>query len=62
LAASAVVKSPTQRDDLLCLRAKKIKVTTDPPQKLVIDGEILEANPIEFECLPKSLTVFAPWS
>lgn len=61
LAASAVVKTPTQREDLLCLRAKKVKVTTDPPQKLVIDGEILAANPIEFECLPKSLTVFAPW-
>ena len=60
LFASAVVQSPTNREDLLCLRASRIKVTTDPPQKLVIDGEILEANPIEFECLPKSLTVFAP--
>ena len=60
LVASAVVKSPTQNKDVICLRASKIKVSTDPPQKLVVDGEILESNPIEFECLPNSLTVFAP--
>lgn len=60
LMASAARKVPTQRDDILCLRTAKLKITTDPPQKLVIDGEIVEANPIEFECLPKALTVFAP--
>lgn len=60
LVASAVVKSPTQNKDVICLRASKIKVSTAPPQKLVVDGEILESNPIEFECLPNSLTVFAP--
>ncbi len=60
LVASAVVKAPTQRDDLLCLRARRIHVTTDPAQKLVIDGEVVDANPIEFECLPQSLRVYAP--
>ena len=43
-----------------CLRTSRIKVTTDPPQKVVIDGEVLEANPLEFVCLPQALTVFAP--
>lgn len=60
LMAAAARGNPTQRDDITCLRTNRIKVTTDPPQKLVIDGEILEANPMEFECLPQALTVFAP--
>ncbi|MGF1520422.1 MAG: YegS/Rv2252/BmrU family lipid kinase [Nodosilinea sp.] len=60
LMAAAAWGNPTQRDDITCLRTNRIKITTDPPQKLVIDGEILEANPMEFECLPQALTVFAP--
>lgn len=60
LMAAAAWGNPTQRDDITCLRTKSIKITTDPSQKLVIDGEILEANPMMFECLPQALTVFAP--
>ncbi|NQV10843.1 MAG: YegS/Rv2252/BmrU family lipid kinase [Cyanobacteria bacterium] len=60
LAASAVVQTPTDRDDLLCFRARTITIETDPAQLLVIDGEIVEANPITFECLPGSLTLYAP--
>ncbi|MGB3201545.1 MAG: YegS/Rv2252/BmrU family lipid kinase [Nodosilinea sp.] len=60
LMAAAAWGNPTQRDDITCLRTKSLKITTDPPQKLVIDGEILEANPMLFECLPQALTVFAP--
>ncbi|MCP9839209.1 lipid kinase [Synechococcus sp. J7-Johnson] len=60
LLASAVVQSPTTHPDLLCLRARQITITTDPPQKLVIDGEMLEADPVTFTCLPGALTVFAP--
>jgi YegS/Rv2252/BmrU family lipid kinase len=60
LMASAVVRAPTEREDLLCLRARSISIDADPPQPLVIDGEMLEANPVRIACLPKSLTVFAP--
>jgi YegS/Rv2252/BmrU family lipid kinase len=60
LIRNAVVKTPNQREDILCLRTSRLKVTTEPAQKLVIDGEIVEANPIEFVCIPKGLTVFAP--
>jgi len=60
LTASAVVGSATQRDDLLCMRARQIVVSTDPPQTLVIDGEILEANPLSFTCLPRALTLVSP--
>jgi len=63
LLASALVKSHFEgSNNLVCLRTKRLKVTTDPPQTLVVDGEILEANPIEFTCVPKGLTVFSPLS
>lgn len=62
LMRTAVIKTPSQREDLLCLRTSRLKVTTNPAQKLVIDGEIVEANPIEFECIADGLTIFAPLS
>ncbi len=60
LLTSAVVQSPANHPDLLCLRARRITITTDPPQRLVIDGEMVEADPVTFTCLPGALTVFAP--
>jgi diacylglycerol kinase family enzyme len=60
LLASAVVQSPATHPDLVCLRARRITISTDPPQKLVIDGEMLEADPVTFTCLPGALTVFTP--
>lgn len=57
---AAVVKTPTQRDDILCFRTPRLKVTTDPPQTLVIDGEIVTANPVVFEAIPRGLTIFSP--
>lgn len=62
LLASALVKSQFEDSNLVCLRTKRLKVTTDPPQTLVVDGEVLTANPIEFTCIPKGLTVFSPLS
>ena len=49
-----------ERGDIGYLRAKRVKVTTDPPQKVVLDGEIIGKTPIEVECIPCGLTVFAP--
>ncbi|MBT9316344.1 methylglyoxal synthase [Leptothoe spongobia] len=62
LFTSALVKVQAEREDVICLRLKRLKVTTDPPQKLVVDGELCEANPIEFECIPGGLTIFSPLS
>ena len=42
------------------LSAKKLRVTTNPPQKVVLDGEIIGTTPIEVECIPAGLRVFAP--
>jgi diacylglycerol kinase (ATP) len=58
--ASALVKRPTDRNDIICLRTRHLKVTANPPEKIVVDGEIVGTTPAEFECLPKSLTIFSP--
>ncbi|NJL47988.1 MAG: YegS/Rv2252/BmrU family lipid kinase [Leptolyngbyaceae cyanobacterium SM2_5_2] len=61
LTASATRGNPNQREDILSFRTPYLKVTTDPPQTLVIDGEVMDViNPVEFACIPKGLTVLAP--
>ncbi len=60
LFAAALVKRPTQNEDILSLRVPAIKVTTHPPQKVVVDGEIIGTTPVEFECIPQGLTVLSP--
>lgn len=60
LFTAALVKRPTQNEDILSLRVPKIKVTTNPPQKVVVDGEIVGTTPVEFVCLSKGLTILAP--
>lgn len=49
-----------KRDDIGYLKAKRLKISTDPPQKVVLDGELIGATPIEVECIPSSLTIFVP--
>ena len=60
LVGSALLSSPTNQENLLCFRAARIRISTNPPQPLVVDGEILEANPVEFTCVPGGLTLMAP--
>ena len=42
------------------VRAKKIKLKTEPLRKYVIDGEVFDAAPLEIEVQPKSLHVLVP--
>ena len=49
-----------ERDGIGYLRTKWIKVTTNPPQKVVLDGEIIGSTPIEVKCIPGGLTVLTP--
>jgi YegS/Rv2252/BmrU family lipid kinase len=57
---SASAGTPAERTDIGYLRAQKIKITTDPPQKVVLDGEPGGETPIEIECIPEGLTIFVP--
>jgi YegS/Rv2252/BmrU family lipid kinase len=60
LLSSTLRGEAAQRPDIGFLRAKRFKVTADPPQKVVLDGEMIGHTPVEVECIPAGLTVFAP--
>ncbi|MGJ3251668.1 MAG: YegS/Rv2252/BmrU family lipid kinase [Elainellaceae cyanobacterium] len=57
---STLVDTPSEQDDIVCLRSQRIKIITDPPRKIVVDGEMVGTTPAEFECIPGGLTVFTP--
>ncbi len=60
LLVSALRGDATTRPDVGYLRTKQLTITTEPPQKVVVDGEIIGTTPVKIECIPNSLTVFAP--
>jgi len=60
LLQSAYSGETTERPDTGFLRARSIKVTTNPPQKVVLDGELIGYTPIEVECVPGGLTIVVP--
>jgi YegS/Rv2252/BmrU family lipid kinase len=60
LLTSALKGDATTRPDIGYLRTKKLTITTEPPQKVVIDGEVRGTTPMTIECMPSSLTVFSP--
>jgi YegS/Rv2252/BmrU family lipid kinase len=60
LLTSALKGDATTRPDIGYLRAKKLTITTEPPQKVVIDGEVRGTTPVTIECIPNGLTVFSP--
>jgi YegS/Rv2252/BmrU family lipid kinase len=47
-------------DNVNHLRARHIKINTQPPQPVVLDGNLMGTTPIEIECIPNSLNVFVP--
>ena len=59
LFGSALIKTAPNRPDIIHLRTKRLRVTTEPPQKIVVDGEIIGTTPVEIECIPDGLKVFA---
>jgi len=60
LLRTAIQEVATERNDVGYLQAKHIKITTDPPQKVIVDGESIGETPIEIECLPNGLMIFSP--
>lgn len=60
LLQSAFRDEATKRDDIGYLRAKRLWVSTEPPQKVVVDGEVMGTTPIDVECIPSCLTIFVP--
>jgi diacylglycerol kinase family enzyme len=60
LLSSTMLGEASGRDDVGFLRSKRFKVTTNPPQQVVVDGEVIGTTPVEIECIPNGLTVYAP--
>ncbi len=60
LLQTAIRGDAAARDDIGYLRSKRLKVSTDPPQKVVLDGELLGTTPIDVECIPGGLTILVP--
>lgn len=61
LLKTAISDEAVERDDISYLRTKSIKITTNPPQKLVLDGEVVSKEKVvTVKCLPQSLKVFVP--
>ena len=60
LLQSARSQEAVDREQIDYLRSDWVKVTTDPPQKVVLDGEVVEKTPIEVKCIPNGLTIFIP--
>lgn len=58
--SASLIKATPNREDIIGLRTNRIKVTTDPPQKVVVDGELIGTTPVEIECIPDGLTVIIP--
>lgn len=60
LLGAAIAKTELNHQNVVHGRTRRLKVTTNPPQKVVVDGELIGTTPIEVECIPSGLTVFAP--
>ena len=57
---AALIKTSAELDNIVHVRAQKVKISATPAQKVVLDGEIIGNTPLEIECIPQSLIVFAP--
>ncbi len=57
---SALNKRSTKRQDVGYFRASSVKITTDPVQKVVVDGEIVGDTPVEIHCMEKGVTLMTP--
>jgi YegS/Rv2252/BmrU family lipid kinase len=61
LMGGALLGTAADREDIVYLRAKDIKITATPPQKVAIDGELKDEIPcLNFRCLPLALQVVVP--
>ncbi|MBD2312163.1 methylglyoxal synthase [Desertifilum sp. FACHB-1129] len=57
---AALTRTNVEQQNVVHFRAKHIKVTATPPQKVVVDGEVIGTTAMEVECIPRGLTVVVP--
>ncbi|MFZ1029944.1 MAG: YegS/Rv2252/BmrU family lipid kinase [Limnoraphis robusta] len=60
LLLSALAEDNATRNDIGYFRTQRIRVSTDPPQKVAVDGEVVGKTPVEIECIPGKLNILVP--
>lgn len=60
LLQSGLSGNAADREGIGYLRTKRVKITAEPEQKVVLDGEIVGTTPILVECIPHGLTILVP--
>lgn len=60
LVKAAIGGTESQHQQVVVARSRSLKIHTHPPQKILIDGELVGNTPLELTCLPKSLKIIAP--
>lgn len=57
---AAIIKAGVDQRNVVHLKTRRLSLSADPPQKVVLDGEIIGTTPVEIECIPAGLKVLAP--
>lgn len=60
LLRGAALGEAATRENVGYLSASNVRITTDPPQTPLVDGEVLPSGALEIVCVPASLTVMTP--
>lgn len=58
--ASSLLRLRARRDDIVTFRGRAIKIVTDPPLPISIDGEVLARTPVTARVAPAVIEVMAP--
>jgi YegS/Rv2252/BmrU family lipid kinase len=62
LVKAVIQGEESQHPQVMTARSRSFKITTNPPQKVLIDGELVGTTPLEVTCISKSLKIIAPQS
>jgi len=54
---SALIHTNNEINNVVHLQTSKLKISADPPQKVVLDGEIIGTTPLVIETVPQALKV-----
>lgn len=57
---SALKGETVENETVHACKARSVKVTTEPPRTIYVDGEPFGETPLTVECLPRSLKVLTP--
>jgi diacylglycerol kinase family enzyme len=60
--AASIVAGKEGAEPLQHWQGREIHVAVDPPQTVTVDGEIVEANPLDIRVVPQAIQVIVPKS